>query len=156
MTRNRIILVALSGSLGLILGAWAFQYIGGMAPCKMCLWQRWPHWAALAFGVLALALPWRGFPLAASLGAASSGAIAIFHTGVERGWWDGPSSCTSSGDIGALSPEQLMEQIMAAPLVRCDEVPWQMFGLSMASWNAVISFALAAIWIYAATRTVNR
>jgi len=155
VTRSRIILFAMSGSLALILGAWGFEFIAGMAPCKMCLWQRWPHWAALGLGVLALALPGRLLPIAGALAAACSGAIGVFHTGVERGWWDGPSSCTSSNDVGALSPEDLMAQIMDAPLVRCDEVPWEMFGLSMASWNAVISFALAAIWLYSATRSAN-
>jgi disulfide bond formation protein DsbB len=39
---------------------------------------------------------------------------------------------------------------MSAPLVRCDEVVWDLLGLSMASWNAIISLALAALWLSAA------
>lgn len=146
------IMLAAGGSLALLLGAWGFEYLGGMAPCQMCLWQRWPHLAAVPIGILALGAPVAALLVAGAVAAGTSGAIGVYHTGVERGWWQGPTACSGGGDIGALSPEELMAQIMEAPLVRCDEVAWTMAGLSMASWNAVISFALAGLWIYAATR----
>jgi disulfide bond formation protein DsbB len=117
----------------------------------MCLWQRWPHAAAVVLGAVGMALPAAGVALAGGLAAATSGAIGVYHTGVERGWWEGPTTCTS-GPVGGMSAQDLMAQIMAAPLVRCDEVAWQMLGLSMASWNAVLSFALAALWVSAALR----
>lgn len=150
MTRKRtLILLAATGSLGLLLGAWAFQYIGGMAPCKMCFWQRYPHGAAIAIGALAFALPGvRLLPLLGAAAAATTSGIGIYHAGVERGLWEGPSSCTS-GSISGLSTEELMEQIMAAPLVRCDEIPWEMFGLSMAGWNALLSAGLVLVWLAA-------
>ncbi|EEX10727.1 disulfide bond formation protein, DsbB family [Ruegeria lacuscaerulensis ITI-1157] len=150
MTRKRtLILLAAAGSLGLLLGAWAFQYIGGMAPCKMCIWQRYPHGAAIVIGALAFALPGvRLLPLLGAAAAATTSGIGIYHAGVERGLWEGPSSCTS-GSISGLSAEQLMEQIMAAPLVRCDEIPWEMFGLSMAGWNALLSAGLVLAWLAA-------
>jgi disulfide bond formation protein DsbB len=43
----------------------------------------------------------------------------------------------------------MLDRILAAPVVRCDEVAWEMLGLSMASWNALASFALAAVWLVA-------
>ena len=73
---------------------------------------------------------------------------------VERGWWPGPDTCTSS-DITNLSTEDLMTRIMNAPLVRCDEVQWDLLGLSMASWNAVISLGLAGLWLAAAVWAPN-
>jgi len=149
--RTALILLAMAGSAGLLLGAWSFQYIGGMAPCELCIWQRWPHGAAFLFGLLALRSQGPVLPVLGGLGAATSGGIGVLHTGVERDWWEGLTSCTS-GDITGMSTDDLMEQIMAAPIVRCDEVPWEMFTLSMASWNAVVSFGLAAVWFWAATR----
>ena len=151
LNARTLVLIAAAGSAALLLGAWGFQFIGGLAPCKMCIWQRWPHGAAVGAGVLALLTPGMLMPLLGALAAAITGGIGIYHTGVERGWWDGPDSCTS-GDITGLSAQELMDQIMAAPLVRCDEVPWELLGLSMASWNAVVSFGLAAIWILAVRR----
>ncbi len=152
LTRKNLILLAAGGSLALLLGAFAFQYIGGMAPCKLCIWQRWPHAVAIAAGLLALVSRGRFWPLVGMLGAATTGAIAVYHTGVERHWWEGPDSCTSSGTSG-ISAEDLLEQIMAAPLVRCDEIPWEMFTLSMATWNAIASFAFALIWLMAWKRS---
>jgi disulfide bond formation protein DsbB len=144
-----LICVAAGGSAALLLGALGFQYIGQMPPCDLCYVQRYPHAAAVGIGILALLLPGAILPYLGALAALVTSGVGVFHTGVERGWWEGPSTCTS-GPIGGLSPDQLMEQIMAAPLVRCDEVPWELFTLSMASWNAIASFGLALIWISAA------
>jgi disulfide bond formation protein DsbB len=153
MTRNRarqtLILTAAGGSALLMLAALGFQYLGDMPPCRLCYWQRYGHVAAIGAGALAMVaapvvMAWLG-----AAGAASSAAIGAYHTGVERGWWEGPSSC-SAGPVQGLTTEELMAQIMSAPLVRCDEVPWALAGLSMASWNALAALALAALWIAAA------
>ena len=152
MTRRRIALLAAGGSAALLLAALAFQYLGGMAPCPLCIWQRWPHLAAVAAGAMALAVPGALLPLLGAAAALSSAGIGAYHTGVERRWWDGPQACAGASDIGALTPQQLLDQILAAPVVRCDEVPWEMFGLSMATWNAIASLGLAGLWLWAALR----
>lgn len=154
-SRTTLIVIAAGGSAALLLGAFGFQYLGGMAPCPMCLWQRWPHAAAVLIGVLALVLPGRILPFLGALAALCTAAIGVYHSGVERGWWRGPDSCTSA-PVGGLTPDQLLERILAAPLVRCDDVPWEMFTLSMASWNAIASAALAAVWALAASRSRRR
>lgn len=144
-----LIILASAGSAALLLGAFGFQYIGEMAPCKLCIWQRYPHGAAVVIGAVALAFPLLILPYLGALAALATAGVGAYHTGVERGWWEGPSTCTSA-PIGNLSADELMQQIMSAPLVRCDDVPWEMLGLSMASWNAVASFVLALLWIAAA------
>ncbi|NVO55351.1 disulfide bond formation protein B [Rhodobacteraceae bacterium B1Z28] len=147
--RTTYVILAAGGSAALLLGAWGFQYLGGMAPCKMCIWQRYPHGAAVVIGILALALPnLRLLPLLGAFAAMITSGIGLYHAGVERKLWEGPSSCTS-GDIGGLSTQDLMDQIMSAPLVRCDDIPWEMFGLSMAGWNAALSAVLVFVWIAA-------
>lgn len=153
MTLNRRFLTALGtlGSVALILGALAFQHLGGMAPCKLCYWQRYGHWAAIAFGVLALFVPQRWLLWLAAAGAAGSAGAGLYHTGVERKWWEGPASCSGS-DIGALSADELMNQIMSAPLIRCDDIPWQLFGLSMANYNVLASLVIAILFVLAARR----
>jgi disulfide bond formation protein DsbB len=96
-----------------------------------------------------LVLGGRVFAVLGALAALTTAGIGLYHTGVERDWWEGPASC-SGGNVGSLTAEELFEQIMAAPLVRCDEVPWEMLGLSMASWNAVVALGLVAAWAMAA------
>ncbi|GAB4383797.1 disulfide bond formation protein B [Albidovulum sp.] len=150
LNRSRLVGLAAGGSAALLLGAFFFQWLG-YAPCKLCLWQRWPHAAAIAIGVAFLALGWRWLAWAGALAALSTAALGLYHAGVEQGWWQGPETCTSGGALSG-SVDDLLGQIMAAPLVRCDEIAWSLAGLSMAGWNAILSLALAAIWIAAARR----
>lgn len=150
MSRNALIALAALGSLGLLLGALAFQHLGGLAPCQMCLWQRWPHVAAALIGLFALALArWshgRVMPWLGMLAVLTSAGIAAYHTGVERGWWQGPTSCTGGGGGDLLRMDGPLGMVM------CDEVAWQMLGLSMASWNMLASLGLAVLWVLAARR----
>lgn len=151
LTRNRLIWLATLGSAALLGGAFAFQYIGGLAPCKLCLTARWPHAAAILIGVLALTLGWRWLPWLGAVAAAATSGVGIYHTGIERHWWQGPTTC-SSGSIDQIDASALLDQIMAAPVVRCDEVAWALGGISMASWNAILSAVLVLVWIMAARR----
>ena len=151
MTPKHLALAAGLGSAALLIGALGFQYLGGLAPCKMCLWQRYPHLAAVAICLVFYAFQNR---VVAAIGAAASlttAGIGFYHAGVEQGWWAGPNSCTSSA-IEGLSTEDLINQIMAAPMARCDEIPWALWGVSMAGWNAVLSLALMGLWLMALRR----
>ncbi|ETX26658.1 disulfide bond formation protein B [Roseivivax isoporae] len=148
MTARTLILMAAGGSAALLLGAFAFQHLGGLPPCALCLWQRWPHAAAALIGAVALAVPAAWLALPGALAALTTAGIGAYHAGVEQGWWEGPTTCTS-GSIGGLSTDELLDQIMAAPLVRCDDIAWQLAGISMAGWNAILSLVLAALWIAA-------
>jgi disulfide bond formation protein DsbB len=150
MTRAQLIILAALGSAALLAGAFVFQYFG-YSPCKLCLWQRWPHAAAVLIGVVALVVGWRLLPMLGAAAALTTAGLGLYHTGIERHWWQGPTTCTS-GSIEGVDPKALLEQILAAPMVRCDEVAWQLLGLSMASWNALASLVLVFIWIAAARR----
>ncbi|MFY0632811.1 MAG: disulfide bond formation protein B [Vannielia sp.] len=145
------------GSLAMVLGAWVFQYGFGMAPCAMCFWQRYPHWAAFGIGVLIVVLPGltalhRGLAWLGALAAATTAGIGVFHTGVERKWWPGPSSCTGSGLGEGLDGGSLIDPTGGAAPVMCDQSAGEFLLLSMPSWNAIFSLVLVALWIRAATR----
>ena len=138
--------IAAGAALLLLLAVFAMQYLGGLAPCKLCLWQRWPHGAAILFGGIALipAVSDSGRRLLLGLCAlsfATTAAIGFYHAGVEYGLFAGPTSC--SGLIAADNIEDLRRQLMATPVVRCDEVPWSLFGVSLAGYNFLVSGALA-------------
>ncbi len=137
--------LAAVGSAATLAAALGFQYLGGLAPCPLCVWQRWPHVAAVALGALALAAGWRAAAAGGALAMLVGAGLGAHHVGVEQGWWLGPTSC-SAAPIAGMTPEQLLAQIMAAPLVRCDEIAWSFLGLSMAGWNAALSLALAALF----------
>ena len=154
MTRRTLIALAAGGSAALLLGAFYYQFTG-YPPCAMCLWQRWPHAAAIAIGAVALLVPGLLLPLAGALAALTTAGIGLYHTGVERDWWEGPTSCTGTGDLGGLSGADLLS-LDAPRLVMCDQVSWEWLGLSMASWNALASLGLALIWLLAARASAAR
>ena len=142
----KMTLLAAAGSAGLMIGALFFQYGLGMAPCKMCIWQRWPHVIAIAIGVLIYFVPHRLLALLGGLVVLVGGGIGIYHAGVEQKWWEGPSDCTGTG----LSvSDNLLDMSAPVHVVMCDVIPWSMFGVSMAGWNAIISFVLVYIWVRA-------
>ncbi len=147
----RLVLLATLGSVAVLGGAYAFQHLGGMAPCKLCLWQRWPHGTAILIGVAILMTGEAKLAWAAAVASLSTAVIGAYHVGVEQGWWEGPATCSASG-VSGLSAQQLLDQILAAPLVRCDEIAWQLAGISMAGWNAIVSLMLVALWVTAARR----
>lgn len=142
-------LLAALGSAALLLGALFFQYALGMAPCQLCLWQRWPHLVAVVLGAVIWLVPSSVLAMLGAVAAATSGGIGFYHTGVERGWFAGPTGCSGGSGIMDQSIDDLLNLDQIAQVVRCDEVPWEMLGLSMASWNAVLSFALAGMWLMA-------
>lgn len=150
MTRKSLVLLAACGSFALLAAAFLFQSLG-WAPCKMCLWQRWPHAAAIVIGVAALVLPGRLLTLLGAAAAATTAGIAVYHSGVERKWWEGPSSCTGSGDaLGGLTGGELLPGGSDVPaLVMCDAFEPFLFGLTMANWNALASAGLVVLWLMA-------
>jgi disulfide bond formation protein DsbB len=150
LTRRTLILIATLGSVGLLGGAFAFQYIGGLAPCQLCLYQRWPHAAAILIGIVALTTGWRGLAWAGALAALATAAIGVFHVGVEQLWWEGLATCTAGSIEGIATADLLDPTKDVAAVVRCDEIAWSLFGVSMAGWNVILSLALAAVWVKAA------
>ncbi|TXL69472.1 disulfide bond formation protein B [Vineibacter terrae] len=141
--------VALCGSAAILLGAIGFQYIGGYPPCSLCYWQRYGHVAVMVLAWLALLPTGRAVRLAflALTGVALfvTAGIAVYHAGVEWKWWAGPAGCSGVSGL-SMSVEELKRVLMGTKMVRCDEIPWSLFGLSMAGWNVVLSAALGG-WV---------
>jgi disulfide bond formation protein DsbB len=144
-----LLLFAVSGSL--LLGALGFQHLAGLAPCEMCFWQRYAHLAVLGVAGLALLTGNRTLGWLAVAAMCAAAGLGLFHAGVEQKWWQGLTACTAPAAAG-LSTAEMMDAMLGQPLVRCDEIPWSLFGVSMAGWNALISagaaLSAAAILIF--------
>ncbi len=158
MTAERLMVLAAAGSAALLGAAFVFQMLG-WHPCAMCLWQRWPHLAAILLGLFALVTTgaWRAaFAGLGAVAALTTAGIAAYHSGVERNWWEGPAACAGSGSgLGGLSGAELVPGgSEMPPLVLCDDFTPFLAGLSMANWNLILSLGLALVW-FAAVRNVR-
>ena len=139
-------LLALAVPLLLLGGAYASQYIGGLYPCEMCWWQRYPHMAAIPLAMIAYGTKGRTcvsalFAGLAGLAIGISGAIGLFHAGVEYGFWEGLTACSAAPAAG--NAADILNQIMAMPITRCDVAPWTLLGISLAGFNGLLSGASA-------------
>jgi disulfide bond formation protein DsbB len=151
LTPAQAALFFLTASAALIIGAFGFQYLGGLSPCVLCWWQRYAHGATVVVAGAAFvaarrspARPQLAWLLVAAAGVTllAGAAIAAFHVGVEQHWWQGTAECGSSTS-GAGGIEELRARLLNQPIVRCDEIDWSLFGISMAGYNFLISLILA-------------
>ena len=140
LTARTALVLSIAVPAALLAGAIGSQLIGGLVPCDMCIWQRWPHAAALLLGLLAVPLVRARRLLVglAALAIAVSGAIGVYHAGVEAGIFPGITTCSTSGGTG-------LDAIMGGNIVRCDAVQWSLLGISMAGWNALVSLGAASL-----------
>ena len=145
------------GSAAVLGTALAFQHVGGLAPCVLCYWQRYPYWAAIPLALVAALVAGTNRRLAAALLALAAAClvvdagIAAFHVGVESKWWEGTSECGGTRPASG-SLEELRARLLDAPIVRCDEPAWTLFGLSMAGYNFFAALALAGLAALGAAR----
>jgi disulfide bond formation protein DsbB len=137
--------------------AFAAQIWGGIQPCVLCLYQRYAYGVAIGFGVAGVALgQWprarRAAVALAGLAFLGVSAIAAFHVGVEQHWWRGTAECHAPAFDPNASIDQLREQLLAAHFVACDEIPWSLFGISIAGYDMIVSLILAAATLWVARR----
>lgn len=146
--------LALMVSVGVILTALAFQYIGGYIPCPLCLMQRWAFYFAIPVLFVAMALSSERPRLAAALfglaGIAylSNAVLAWYHAGVEWKFWPGPDTCAAVNAMPGSARDILAG--LEHPVVRCDEAAWRLFGLSFAGWNVLVCLFLGTLTVTAA------
>jgi disulfide bond formation protein DsbB len=145
-TIDRARLLAVLVPTALLGGAIGSEYLGGLVPCEMCMWQRWPHLAAILLALIAIAL--RGKPSAsrtvtalAALAIIVSGVIGVYHAGVEYHWWAGPTHCTAP-------TFHSFQDLMTAKTVMCDVPQWTFHGISLAGFNAILSLGFGGIILW--------
>ncbi|MDI9409734.1 MAG: disulfide bond formation protein B [Candidatus Pacebacteria bacterium] len=145
--------LSIVGAIGVLAAVMIAQYILGYAPCKICIWQRWP-WLAVAImgGVSLLLLRFNFLRLSKFLmgliilSLLVGAGIALYHVGIEYHWWAGPVTCSGGGAAAAATDlESLRRALTAAPVVFCDQPAWQFYGLTMAGLNLLLSLALVLL-----------
>jgi len=137
------------------------QYVYGLQPCELCMFQRMPYAVIIALGIIGLfvfkshkANIWVLSLIA--LAYFTDTVFAAYHTGVERKWWpsflEGCKVPELKGNI-----TDVLAQIAATPAVRCDEIPWTdpVLGWSMANYNVIVTLVLGIVAVYATLRSAR-
>lgn len=132
------------------------QYVGGLHPCDLCITQRWALGVGIAGAVLAALTNGTTrllMGLVAVGGFVAEFGWAAYHSGVERKWWDGPQACSGGGGLPtAFDPTAMLEAASGRAPAACNEIAWDLFGLSMANYNLPISALMAVLCVMALRR----
>ncbi|VAV94155.1 Periplasmic thiol:disulfide oxidoreductase DsbB, required for DsbA reoxidation [hydrothermal vent metagenome] len=153
ITRHWPLLAALI-SAAMLATAHGFEHFAHLAPCELCYRQREVYWLALVLGLVVMLVQYKkpasrmmqGGLALLGLVFLTGALVAGYHAGVEWKFWPGPSSCTGSlAELANMGADLLNDLSQPSDAPKCDQIPWAMFGLSMAGWNALISLVLAAI-----------
>ncbi|MFQ3623274.1 MAG: disulfide bond formation protein B [Acetobacteraceae bacterium] len=157
-TMHRTLLLAIGPAAAALAlaAAYAGEHLAGLRPCPLCLLQRWPYWAAVGLGAVALLLPRRftapALAILALLFLGNAG-LAALHAGVEWGFWPSPlRECAAPAVGAAATVEDLLRALAPLPAVPCDEAALRVLGLSMAGWNALFALALGGFLTISAAR----
>jgi disulfide bond formation protein DsbB len=147
--------LALFLATGVIVTALAFEHVGGLAPCPLCLMQRYAYYAAIPILFVAMAVVSEMPRLAAAMFAVvalaflSNAALGVYHAGAEWKFWPGPDTCGAAQALPTNATD-LLSGLAQTHVIRCDEPAWVFAGLSMAGWNVVVSLVVFALALRAA------
>jgi disulfide bond formation protein DsbB len=161
LTERGAAALILLASVAILGAAFAFEHLGGLRPCPLCILERYPYGVAILLSLIALG-GWGGRRAGIILLALSgivffTGAtIAAYHVGVEQGWFEGLSACQGESGGTATTIEELKALLLTKPPVPCDVVPWSLFGISLAGYDALSFLALAAFSLYTAARRARQ
>ena len=137
----------------MIISAFYLEYFHGALPCDLCITQRWFHGAIIAYSAIIIfilnktSISKKLLLLVVTILWLSSSVAGLYHYGIEMNFWTGPDGCSSNIDF---SKDTLTYLLNKSP-IKCDEVMFEIFGLSLAGWNAVTSFfifLLASILLF--------
>ena len=126
----------------MLISAFYLEYFHGALPCDLCITQRWFHGAIIAYSLVIIfilnktSISKKLLLLGGTILWLSSSIAGLYHFGIEMNFWTGPDGCSSSIDF---SKDTLTYLLSKSP-IKCDEVMFKIFGLSLAGWNALVSF----------------
>lgn len=157
LTVRRLAAVILAAAFGALGAAFALQYGAGVEPCALCLYQRYLYGATILLGLAAIAAAPLGrlglaFAGLAGLALFADAGVAFYHVGVEQGWFEGLAACGGSAGATPDTLEALREALNDAPPPSCADVPWSLFGISIAGYNLIYTSAFAAFALIATLR----
>ncbi len=145
---RRAALLLLVGAVLTLGGAFYFQWVLGYVPCKLCLTERLPYYAAIPLALAGLVLPPRLTRLAlglAALGLLYGAGLSVYHAGAEWSFWPGPSDCGGGAGANPAAIGDFLNALQTTRVADCSTAAWRLLGISLAGWNALVAFALAAI-----------
>ena len=136
-------------SSGLLIAAYFLEFYLSLIPCDLCIKQRIIHVFILILSLLIFPLftfsklKFIMLSILNFLWLASS-SLAFYHFGIEKKIWQGFTECSSN----LIFNENTLDQLLSRSSIRCDETQFELFSISLAGWNGVLSVSIFIILSY--------
>ena len=147
MLMNYIFKISFLISSSMLLSAFYLEYFHDAFPCDLCITQRWFHALIISYSLIAIFIHEKKFLankfilIGLSITWIVSSVAGLYHFGIEMNFWSGPDECSSSIDFS----KDLLKYLLNKSPIKCDEVMFKILGLSLAGWNALMSFVMFSI-----------
>ena len=147
MLMNNIFKISFLISSSMLLSAFYLEYFHDAFPCDLCITQRWFHALIISYSLIAIFIHEKKFLankfilIGLSTTWIASLVAGLYHFGIEMNFWSGPDECSSSIDFS----KDLLKYLLNKSPIKCDEVMFKILGLSLAGWNALMSFVMFSI-----------
>ena len=127
--------------------AFYLEYFHNAFPCDLCITQRWFHALIISYSLITIFISKSSFftnkliLIGLSITWIASSVAGLYHFGIEMNFWKGPDECSSAIDFS----KDTLKYLLNKSTIKCDEVMFKILGLSLAGWNAIMSFAMFLI-----------
>jgi disulfide bond formation protein DsbB len=145
MTNNNIYKISLLASSLMLLSAFYLEYFQGALPCDLCITQRWFHGLIITYSLISIFILEKFINvkifilIVLSFTWLASAIAGLYHFGIEMNFWSGPDDCSSNIDFS----KDLLTYLLNKSPIKCDEIMFKILGLSLAGWNALLSFLMS-------------
>ena len=149
LVKNKFIFIGiLFFSISALLFAYFVEHVLKNAPCNLCLIERIPYVITIVLTLLVLFLNKYEKIISISIGIlfVFGASISFYHFGIEQGFFSESLVCDLGENNKVVSAQDLLKELENKN-VSCKNVTFRVFGLSLATFNTIISCIISAIML---------
>ena len=132
-----------------LLFVFILQYEYEILPCKICIWQRWPHIFNIFIALIIISsssIP-NYIMVLGLINMFLAFILALYHYGLEQNLWDNVFSCSGEIKFNDLSTEEILKNLNNTPIKTCEIEAWNFLNLSLTGWNMILTIFISLIWL---------
>ena len=146
MVKNRrqlLIKIIFLVSILALISAFFIEYILGHQPCNLCIFERIPYLLAIIIILFNYKIDQfeKFFILLLAIVFLAGTILSLYHLGIEQGFIKESLVCDLKSGLNLLSKEEILKQLQEKN-VSCKNVTFKIFGLSLTSYNILISLLI--------------
>ena len=142
-SKNLLIKLIFLISVIALVSAFFIEYVLGHQPCNLCILERIPYLLAIIIILLNFKFSHyeKFFIFLLSIIFLAGAIISLYHLGIEQGFIQESLVCDLKSGSNLLSKEEILKQLQEKN-VSCKDVTFKIFGLSLTSYNILISLLI--------------